>query len=520
MRRRIISFIVTAAVVMSLYVPVTGSFSHAITIRTSLPSYSSVTGKTYYYSDNNIFYKYNYGPPKMNGGRYVTGNCTWYAYGRASELLGKSLNDNFRWDASAWWNVNKRGNYYPCGSKPKVGAIACYDTHVAIVEKVVNGKPYVSESGWRLGSKPTSASQILFHYGSPWKSTSALKGYIYILDGKSQNVTKSVNYKVSITADDLNMRTGPSGTYSRVGYVDPGKYTVTKECGDWGKLKETGYWVYLDYVTKIEYVVDTGTAVDLKAKVTAKDLNMRTGPGTSYASKGYLSPGTYKIKKKNNGWGKLSTNGYWISLEYADVTDNSKETTSAAAVSYSVKIKTSGLNMRTGPGASYKSKGTVKKGSTYAIKAEKSGWGQLKTNGYWIKLSYTEKIDDSYKVKVTAKDLNMRTGPGTSYKSKGYLKPGTYTIKAEKNGWGQLKTNGYWIKLSYVSKSGETEKADTSYKVKVKAKDLNMRTGPGTSYKSKGYLKPGTYTVKTAKNGWGKLSTNGYWIKLSYTAKV
>ena len=74
MRKRFISIIAAAVVMMSLYVPVTGSFSHGITVRTSLPSYSSVTGKKYYYSDNNIFYKYNYGPPKMNSGRYVTGN--------------------------------------------------------------------------------------------------------------------------------------------------------------------------------------------------------------------------------------------------------------------------------------------------------------------------------------------------------------------------------------------------------------------------------------------------------------
>ena len=151
---------------------------------------------------------------------------------------------------------------------------------------------------------------------------------------------------------------------------------------------------------------------------------------------------------------------------------------------------------------------------------------RLKTNGYWIKLSYvkkskeTKKTDSSYKVRVKAKDLNMRTGPSSSYKSKGYLKPGTYTIKATKNGWGQLKTNGYWINLKYVNKSTENKKADSSYKVRVKAKDLNMRTGPGTSYKAKGYLKRGTYTIKATKNGWGQLKTNGYWIKLSYVSRI
>ena len=47
-----------------------------------------------------------------------------------------------------------------------------------------------------------------------------------------------------------------------------------------------------------------------------------------------------------------------------------------------------------------------------------------------------------------------------------------------------------------------------------------MRTGPGILYKSKGFVKPGTYTIKETKNGWGKLKKNGYWIKLSYTTKI
>ena len=139
----IISFIIAVSIVMPL---TTTESNAAFSARTTVPSYSSAAGKTYYYTNNNIFYSSGYGPNqvKRSDGKYVTGNCTWYAYGRASEILGKNLNTNFRWDASRWWDINKQGNYYPYGSTPKVGAIACYDSHVAIVEKVVNGKPYVS----------------------------------------------------------------------------------------------------------------------------------------------------------------------------------------------------------------------------------------------------------------------------------------------------------------------------------------------------------------------------------------
>lgn len=64
------------------------------------------------------------------------------------------------------------------------------------------------------------------------------------------------------------------------------------------------------------------TKVNYKVKVVATDLNIRTGPGTSYATNGTLSPGTYTIVAEASGtgaskWGKLSTGAGWISLDYA-----------------------------------------------------------------------------------------------------------------------------------------------------------------------------------------------------------
>ena len=66
---------------VTLIVPFTAlKADAAISVRTSLPEYGSAEGNRYYYSDNNIFYKYNYGPNKkyLSGhGGYIIGNCTW-----------------------------------------------------------------------------------------------------------------------------------------------------------------------------------------------------------------------------------------------------------------------------------------------------------------------------------------------------------------------------------------------------------------------------------------------------------
>lgn len=65
--------------------------------------------------------------------------------------------------------------------------------------------------------------------------------------------------------------------------------------------------------------------------------------------------------------------------------------------------------------------------------------------------------NDDYLVQVTAKDLNIRQGPGTNYPSNGFITPGTYTIVKESSGqgsslWGKLKSGAGWISLDYCKK--------------------------------------------------------------------
>ena len=61
-----------------------------------------------------------------------------------------------------------------------------------------------------------------------------------------------------------------------------------------------------------------------------------------------------------------------------------------------------------------------------------------------------------YLVRITDTHLNIRKGPGKTYVSRGYIKPGTYTIVEECNGFGLLKAyadqqNG-WVMLSFTTR--------------------------------------------------------------------
>ncbi len=162
----------------------------------------------------------------------------------------------------------------------------------------------------------------------------------------------------------------------------------------------------------------------------------------------------------------------------------------------------------------------------------------------------TDKVESkvntvNYQVRITANGgLNIRSGASVSYsRIGGYAKKSVVTILAESNGFG--KTDRGWISLAYTSRYTTVAKSTTAQKYttgtyKVNANVLNVRTGPGTNYKTKSYkqitanaryqnkklgnqytngLKRGVVTTVTKiQNGFG-LTPSG-WIALSYCTKI
>ncbi len=122
----------------------------------------------------------------------------------------------------------------------------------------------------------------------------------------------------------------------------------------------------------------------------------------------------------------------------------------------------------------------------------------------------------SYSAK-TKSALKYRTGPGTNYKVKGIYKKGaTIKVVGKSGSWVKL-SNGYYVSSKYITKVSSSSSTSVKYPRSVKTTTVvNYRSGPGTNYKIKGKYKKGVkVTIKSVKNGWGKMS-NGYYIYLKY----
>lgn len=59
---------------------------------------------------------------------------------------------------------------------------------------------------------------------------------------------------------------------------------------------------------------------------------------------------------------------------------------------YKVRVIASALYYRQGPGTNYRANGTIKRNEVYTVVAEQDGWGKLKSGAGWICLQYTEKL--------------------------------------------------------------------------------------------------------------------------------
>ncbi|MBD5545621.1 MAG: CHAP domain-containing protein [Lachnospiraceae bacterium] len=160
--------------------------------RTAAPAFSS----KYYFSSGNIYYNYDqYAPTRKSfeGNKYCIGNCTWYACGRAWEILDKAKKNPdltiFGGNPYGIWLKNQQTKIYKTGKTPKVGALVVFGLkygsyHIAVVEKIDGDKIYVSESAYKTKLGKPSASDIAFHYGSieEWSRNREIIGYIYLLD--------------------------------------------------------------------------------------------------------------------------------------------------------------------------------------------------------------------------------------------------------------------------------------------------------------------------------------------------
>lgn len=279
---------------------------------------------------NNYYYNAAYNPYTYE--TYVRnadliGECTWYVWGRAYEILGYRPNIS-RGHAKDFYAYNLNSGAYPYGNEPKLGAIACFAPnnharwtgHVAIVEAVGgDGSVILSEYNFK-GVHVFSSDRYL----NPTEARTWVQGYIYLRPDDPvipDHIPGPVGGSDDDIADgDYTIRSDVSEGRS-LGWEGDGNTNGQNVC-----LKD--YFKYGDYVWTLERQSDDSFIV--KTKQGGKLLDILGGP-YSYGNEKNAIMWDYVQGNDNQRWYIVRNgsgyrfiakhSGYSLDVRNGDATD-------------------------------------------------------------------------------------------------------------------------------------------------------------------------------------------------------
>lgn len=281
-------------------------------------------------------------------------------------------------------------------------------------------------------------------------------------------------------------------------------------------------------------------------------VNLRSGPGLGYPVVGGLSTGQQitALSDSSDGWTPVDLYGRRVYVASRYVTGDTTYGQQKASTTAGTATTTANLNVRTGPSTSYAVVTTLGKGTTVTLTGTTSGnWTQIVRDGrtYWVSTTYLTRSSTSTTpapstggsstesgTATTTTNLNVRTGPSTSYGIVTTLPKGTQvtTTGTTQNGWTQISLNGSlrWVASSYLAASSGTAATlpapspVTASGTMYATTTVNVRTGPSTGYAIVTTLERGQQigVTGTSSNGWTEVVWQGAtrWVSSQYLSST
>lgn len=362
----------------------------------------------------------------------------------------------------------------------------------------------------------------------------------------------------TVAADNLNVRKKADADAKILGQLPVGLdiEILEQKVVDgttWGRIdalelpdgtKIKAGWVNLNYVSfgveeeteppappteaPTEPAVELPTVPATMGTITAGKLNIRRGAGSSYDEIGtYVQGDRVEITETKTVddtlWGH--TGKGWVGMGYVrmDGTPPQKADGTLAdadllssdgkygVLGYGV-VDLGSLNVRHGPGTEYDKVKEVSEGDRYAYYQVLGDW--VRIDGGWVSTEYFyiegTKAADATTGTVATEELNIRSGPATTFKSVGNYKQGeTVEILAEVGRWGY--TSKGWVSMDFILKAAKTYTTG----IGTISTGLNIRKEPDADSQSMGTYQEGDIVeIREVKGNWGK--TDVGWINLRY----
>lgn len=264
-------------------------------------------------------------------------------------------------------------------------ALALADRFAVVRGGRLNLRQYPNTTSYSLGKYDTGSWVLAGSESGGWCSVKTMdgkRGYMsagYLNFGQYSGGA-TVKYA---NGGYVNLRSGPSTDAGVVMRVTSGStFYMQGNYGGWryGYVYSGGTPVY-GYM--YETFLDTGTTTSTVTTRNGGKVNVRSGPGSSYASIGKLASGTQvTVLLKGNGWYMISANGLegFMSTQYLSGTGStigSNTGTTSLTAWVNNPISTQVLNLRETPSQSARSIGQYRNGTKVKVVKKGSTWCEV-----------------------------------------------------------------------------------------------------------------------------------------------
>ena len=351
----------------------------------------------------------------------------------------------------------------------------------------------------------------------------------------------------------VNIRKGPGTSYVRIGWMQAGAVAIrTGTSGNWTEISlgngTYGYvsTAYLRSVINVDASL-IGKGVYLESSggsgisggssgssnrdqyYATTSLNLRKGPGTSYARIGWLEKGeTVTLISVSGNWAKVNWKGtqcYAFFKYLAPTSGSSGNSSGSGIVDGSRYYATTSLNLRKGPGTNYDRIGWLEKGESVTLISVTGNWAKVNWKGTqcyaffkYLKQGAGSGTNGGGSVtvyNVTSAAVTAYYGPGTNYTKAGTLAKGTRIECLGTVGtWTMItwdKTVAYIPTYYVTTASGVVPNPGVTVAgYYTTTQNVIAYRGPGTNYASAGTLLKGLLVqVVAASDGWALINLNG-----------
>ncbi|MGD9495160.1 MAG: SH3 domain-containing protein [Armatimonadota bacterium] len=370
-------------------------------------------------------------------------------------------------------------------------------------------------------------------------------------------------YPAWVIPESLNVRSGPGTDRDLIGTLRRGtKVYVTAFANNWcwAKLPD-GRWGWIAEWL-LQFSADKGRQLAQQAGgssssssessyppawVSADTVNVRSGPGTQYQSRGQLRRGTkVYVVGGEHGWSKCRTpGGYgWIrddllerdverGRQLAGSVTSPHAVSSSAVASAKAYVNGDGVRLRSGPGTNYNVKASLVAGQVLYVTERRGEWLNCQVHGGqdgWVHSSLVKFESGSGSGSATASagstpstkgyvngsTVHLRAGPSLNERIKARVVRGqTLYITQRQGDWYHARVHGGeegWIHASLVkfedgsgSASSSSRSADSgssgTAKAYISGNNVRLRAGAGTSARIRALLVEGQTVYVTERQG-------------------